>query len=172
MGATDNCDLDVAIVCTPSVLSPGTATVVCTATDDDGNESACSVDVTVLKGPFDCQFLRPLDGNVDNRINPGRTVPVKVKVTCQNVFDDGVTATIGDVVQIVGAGTPISNEVVDDAGQSSDDTSVMRLADGFYIYNLSTKDWPDDSGARFKVVVRIAKPGHVDTLCEVILKNK
>ena len=101
-----------------------------------------------------------------------RAKPVKVKVTCENVFDGGVTATIDEIVRIDGTGTPISNEVVEDSGQANDDGDVMRLADSFYIYNLSTKSWDDTSGARFKVVIRITKAGHADTLCEVILKSR
>ena len=72
------------------------------------------------------------------------------------------------------SGTPIANEVVEDAGLSSDSTSVMRLqaTDGFYIYNLSTAGWNSTSGTRFRVTLKVSKAGHVDTLCDVYLINK
>ncbi len=48
----------------------------------------------------------------------------------------------------------------------------LRLADSFYIYNLSTASWARISGARFRVTMRVQKAGHVDTLCDVYLINK
>ncbi|MGQ0614421.1 MAG: HYR domain-containing protein [Planctomycetaceae bacterium] len=172
--ATDNCDTDVAIVALPASVAPGTTAVVCTATDDDGNESQKSVQVTVLKGPFECRFLRPLDQNVDNLIQPGQTVPVKVRISCANIFEPGVLAVIDSAVQVDGQGTPIGNDLTEDSGASSDNGNVMRLvaADEQHIYNLSTKGWPKMAGARFRVTIRVTLAGHVDTLCDVILKNK
>lgn len=171
--ATDNCDPTVTLSCSPSVLSPGTTRVTCTAVDAAGNRSSSDVDVTLLKGPFDCQFLRPLDRNVDNEIRPGQTVPVKLKVTCENVVQTTVTAKI-DQIQLLDSsgGTPIANEVVADSGASNDNGDLMRLADGFYVYNLSTKTLLGMPGRRHKVMVRVSKAGHVDTLCEVILINR
>ena len=170
--ATDNADPEVSIVWTPASVAPGTTEVVFTATDDDGNQSQQSVQVTVLRGAFELRFLQPLDMNVDNKINPGRTVPVKVRVSCDNVFDAGVMAVIDRVERIDGSGTPIANEVIEDAGSSNDNGVTMRLADSFYIFNLSTADWATASGARFRVTVRISKSGHTDTLGSVILKNR
>ncbi|MCH8871177.1 HYR domain-containing protein, partial [candidate division KSB1 bacterium] len=49
--ATDNCDSNVNVVCTPasgSTFPVGTTTVSCTATDDAGNQASCSFDVTVV----------------------------------------------------------------------------------------------------------------------------
>lgn len=172
--ATDNCDPGPSVVCSPANVGPGITSVTCTATDDSGNESSCSVAVTVLKGPFECRFHRPLDGNVDNLVHPGRTVPIKVRVSCNNVFEAGATAMIDEVFQIDGAGTPIGNELVEDAGASSDNGPLMRLqaSDEFYIYNLSTASWPATKGARFRVTVRVVRQGHLDTICEVVLRNK
>jgi hypothetical protein len=172
--ATDTCDTEVAIVALPASVGPGTTEVVCTATDDDGNASQKAVQVTVLNGPFECRVLRPLDHNVDNLIKPGQRVPVKVRISCENTFEPGVMAVIDSAVQIDGEGTPIGNDLTEDSGASSDDGNVMRLvaADEHHIYNLSTKGWPTTAGARFRVTLRITMAGHVDTLCDVILKNK
>jgi hypothetical protein len=172
--ATDNCDVEPVVTCSPALLAPGTTEVTCTARDDDGNEATSVVSVTVLKGPLECRFLRPLDNNVDNVIQPRRTVPVKVRVTCDNVFDPAATATIDEIVQLDGGGTPVGNEIPEDAGASSDGGHAMRLdSDGeCYVYNLSTAGWPATSGARFRVTVRVRKSGHADALCEVVLRNK
>lgn len=51
ISATDNCDNNPTIVCTPasgSTFDIGTTTVNCVATDESGNESSCSFDVTVV----------------------------------------------------------------------------------------------------------------------------
>ncbi len=48
---TDNCDSNVAVVCTPasgSTFPVGTTGVNCTATDDAGNQASCSFGVTVV----------------------------------------------------------------------------------------------------------------------------
>jgi len=170
--ATDNCDPAVTIVLAPSSLAPGTHEVTCMATDDDGNAAAAAVSVTVLRGPFAGQFLRPLDETVDNLIQPGRTVPLKLKVTCDNVFETGATALIESVVRVDGVGTPVAHEAIGDAGLANDGGDRMRLADGHYAYNLSTRSWSGASGLRFRIVVVVSKPGHVDSRCEVVLKNK
>lgn len=49
--ATDICDADPTIVCDPlsgTVFPLGTTSVICTATDDSGNQSSCSFTVTVV----------------------------------------------------------------------------------------------------------------------------
>ncbi len=172
VSAHDNADPAPALGCSPTSVGPGTTTVDCTATDSAGNVGHASVSVTVLRGPFQVQFLRPLDGAVDNLVKAGQTVPVKVRVSCNNVFDSAATATVDGVTQIDGAGTPVANATVEDSGLSNDNGTAMRLADGSYIYNLSTKGWPSASGARFRVRVRVQEAVHVETFAEVILKNR
>jgi HYR domain len=171
VSATDNCDLGLTIICSPSTLSPGTTLVTCEVTDVAGNMSSIGFPVTVMKGAFDYELLNPLDGTADNKIRSGRTVPVKLRVSCDNVFDPTVTATIDLIEDMVGD-TVVANEVVDDSGLSNDQGSVMRLAGDMYIYNLKTSDWNQTKGARFRVTLRVAKPGHVDTICQFVLVNK
>jgi len=172
--ATDNCDPEVALVVAPGSVEPGTTGVVVTATDEDGNASQMTVQVTVLRGPFDVRFLRPLDGNVDNVIHAGRTVPVKIRVSCENVFEAGATAVIERVERLDASGTPVANEVVDDPGCGDDEDDSMRLRPcaELYVYQLKTRGWPTTSGTRFRVVVRVSKPGHVDTFASVVLRNR
>ncbi len=171
--ATDNCDPEPTVVVSPAAVGPGTTEVLVTAADDDGNRSERTVLVTVLKGPFECRFLRPLDGNVDNKIRPGRTVPVRIKVLCGNRFVEGATARVESVVQVDGAGTPVANDGdEDDADLVPDEGYLMRERGNHYVYHLRTRDWPATRGARFEVTIRVTKAGHADTLCKVFLKNR
>jgi hypothetical protein len=126
----------------------------------------------LLAGPFTCDVLPPLDGGVDNLIKVGQTVPIKLMVKYLGALETGASASIDRVVQIDGAGTPITNEVINDSGLTADGGTGLRFVDNAYIYNLSTKGWATTSGARFKVTIKVSKAGHVDTACEVILKNR
>lgn len=172
--ADDNCPGAPTVTCSPATLSPGTTSVACTATDSAGNMSQHQVSVTLLKGAFDCLVLRPLDPTVDNKIRPGQTIAVKLRVTCGNVFDSAVTASIDSVTNIAISGSPIANEVVEDSGVSNDNGNLMRLPIGneFFIYNLSSSSWTSTPGARFLLKLRIQKAGHVDTVCDVYFKNR
>jgi hypothetical protein len=173
LGATakDNCDPNPTLSCSPSTLSPGTTSVTVRAADADGNVSTKPVSVKVLKGAFSAVVMKPLEGTIDNLIKPGQVVPVQVKVTCDGAIVSTATVTIDDVLRIDGAGTPIE-QTIDDAGSSNDGGTALRWADGVYKHNLSTKGWPTASGARFKVIVRVAKEGHADALVSVILRNR
>ena len=168
----DNCGGSVATACDPTVLSPGLSTVTCTAVDAAGNHATTTVEVTVLKGPLDCEVLRPLDAHVDNRINPGQVVPIKLRVSCENIEISTATVTIDSIEILDATGTPIANETVEDPGLSEDDGVVFRQIDSHYHFNLSTAAWNDAKGTRHRVGIRIAKAGHVDSICYVFLLNK
>ncbi len=172
VSAQDNSGAAPTVTCVPATLAPGTTTVACTAADAAGNTATASVSVTVLRGAFTTLFLSPLEGASDNLIKSGQTVPVKVKVSCGGTFEAGATVTVHRVDQIDSTGTSVGNTVPEDSGLSNDGGNVFRLADGFYIFNLSTKGWTTTSGARFKVTVRVAKSGHVDTYAEAVLKSR
>jgi len=170
--ASDNCDPTPALSCSPTSVSPGMTTVDCTATDDAGNVAHASVNVTVLRGPFVVRFLSPLDDTVDNLIKAGQTVPLKISVSCGSDNETGATVAVHCVDQIDSTGTSVANTVPEDSGLANDGGNAFRLADGQYVYNLSTKGWVATSGARFRVRVRIQETGHVDTFAEVVLKNR
>ena len=96
--ATDVVDADPAVVCSPasgSVLPVGVTTVTCTATDDDGNSSSESFDVSIAHVDpvaWSATWGEPVatDGGAFSA-NRGRTIPVKVEL-----FADGVEQTSGD----------------------------------------------------------------------------
>ena len=171
VSATDNCDTDLAVTCSPSTLSPGTTIVTCMVSDTAGNMSTAQFPVTVMKGAFDYELMNPLDGTADNKIRAGRTVPVKLRVSCDNVFEPNVTASV-DKIELLSGGTVVANEVVEDSGLANDEGPYMRLDVDKYIYNLKTSDWDQTKGTRFLVTLRVTKAGHVDTICEFVLVNK
>ncbi|MBK9386107.1 MAG: HYR domain-containing protein [Planctomycetes bacterium] len=170
--ASDNADATLDIECSPSSLSPGSHVVGLTVADDAGNRATTGVQVLVLRGPLACQLLRPLDANVDNKIRPGQTVPIKVVVGCEGGFDPSLSVRIAAIYQLGSGGTPIDNAVVEDSGLSNDAGALLRLDVDKYIYNLSTAHWPTQSGARFEVELSIEKPGHVPTPLRFYLRNR
>ncbi|MBK9386744.1 MAG: HYR domain-containing protein [Planctomycetes bacterium] len=168
----DNCDTQPLAECSPATLLPGITPVTITARDADGNAATTTVLVTVLRGAFQCEVLRPLDPHVDNRIHAGRVVPIKLRVACEGHEVTDATVTIDAIERLATDGTPIANELVEDPGASQDGGNLFRLATNQYHYNLSTSGWVSMSGVRHRVTVRIQKAGHVDTLCEIYLVNR
>jgi hypothetical protein len=170
--ATDACDGAAIVTCSPTLLSPGTTTVTCTATDADGNVATHDVEVVVRKGAYAIQVLRPLDGNVDNRIRVGQTVPLKVRVTCDNAPVTGLVPVLAEVERIDGAGTPIANLPGEDDGLSEDEGSAFRETTEHYVFHLSTSGWDVPSGGRVRVTVLVQESGRVDTLASVVLQAR
>ncbi len=170
--ATDNCDPAVEIECDPATVPPGVHSVLCTARDSAGNEASATLTVEVLRGPFQCTLLRPLDPNVDNEIRAGRVVPLKLRLRCGNACVTDAVVTVDAIEALSSVGTPISNEQVDDPGSSHDNGNEFRLTGNKYQFLLQTTSWNPAAGIRHRIVIRIEKPGHADTLCEVFTVNR
>jgi hypothetical protein len=168
----DNCDAQPVAECSPATLLPGETLVTLTARDADGNAASTTVLVTVLRGAFDCEVLRPLDPHVDNRIHAGRVVPIKLRVACEGHEVMDAQVTVDAIERLATDGTPIANELVEDPGAAHDGGNVFRVTTDQYHYNLSTSGWVATSGVRHRVTVRIQKAGHVDTLCAIYLVNR
>ncbi|MBL8897262.1 MAG: HYR domain-containing protein, partial [Planctomycetes bacterium] len=168
----DNCDTQPIAECSPATLLPGITPVTITARDADGNAATTTVLVTVLRGAFHCEVLRPLDPHVDNRIHAGRVVPIKLRVACEGHEVTDATVTIDAIERLATDGTPIANELVEDPGASQDGGNLFRLSTSQYHYNLSTSGWVGTSGVRHRVTVRIQRAGHVDSLCAIYLINR
>jgi hypothetical protein len=169
--AVDNYDPAPILASSPSVLEPGTTTVTVTAVDQDGNEAQRSVVVTVLCGAFDVRFILPLDVRIDNRFARGRIVPVWILVRCGGTIVSDASAWIHEVVAIDGSGTPISADLDDDE-EDADEGTAMRRVLGTYVHLLSTAGWPSASGQRFRLTVRVARTGHVDSFAHVFLRYR
>ena len=98
--ATDLADPSPTVGCSPASgthIPTGTTTVTCTATDASGNDRSASFDVHVTYVRpvlWSATWGEPVATTGSTFIaNPGRTVPVKVRI-----FADGVEQTHGEVV--------------------------------------------------------------------------
>jgi hypothetical protein len=96
--ATDVVDAAPDVACSPasgSHFDVGTTTVTCTASDASGNTSSDAFDVTVrFVAPHaaTATWLEPVAGGGSTyEVNPGRTIPVKVRL-----FVDGVERSSGE----------------------------------------------------------------------------
>jgi hypothetical protein len=172
VSATDNGGAAPTLVLSPSSVLPGTTSVVCTATDGAGNAAAATVAVTVLRGAFTVTIQKPLEVGVDNLVKSGQTVPLKVTVACGSAPASGITVLLDGVDALAADGSTLGNALPEDSGLANDGGNTFRLADGQHVFNLSTKGWSGTSGARFRVRMKVVAPGHVDTLAEVVLKNR
>jgi hypothetical protein len=81
--ASDSCDSSVPVVlshASGSVFGVGTTTVTATATDDSGNSSSCTFNVTVLYNFTG--FFSPVENPPTfNLVNAGRAIPVKFSLS-------------------------------------------------------------------------------------------
>jgi hypothetical protein len=89
-------------------------------------DPVCTVDV-----------LPPLAVGVENMVQKGRVVPVKIRVTCDGQVVAGLTPAIqlfkGDKT---GMPDSAADALVTESVSGTDTTGVMRAADSMYIYNL------------------------------------
>ena len=108
-----------------------------TVTDDDGGVSE-SKTASINAGTG--SFLPPLaDQPVADKLKNGQVLPVKVKITdCKGVAVTTLTPTItmssGDLT--TGVEDNVTQSIQVGSVSSADTGNVMRLADGFYMYNL------------------------------------
>lgn len=160
----DACDPSPTVLIAPPAVGPGRYEVTVAAIDDDGNRASVVIPVYVVKPPLECQVLRPLDGNVDNRVRAGRTVPIRLKVTCDNIAVRDATVTIDAITQLDGDGTPVAN---DSGEEELDAESAFTLRGDRYHMNLSTAGWDGTRGARYEVLLRVRRDGHADAFCSI-----
>jgi len=170
--ATDNCDGNPSIVCTPAsgtLLGPGAHTITATATDFSGNVSTCTFTVTVLT-PLRVVFASPLeDDNIANNstldgadaagtaeivnyFNSGSRIPHKVKLL--NCSGADVTDTIASLVKVTievtqrtGTYLQATTATVLPANYTGtgDAGNRMVLVDHHFQYNLNTTGYLSDT---------------------------
>ena len=122
--------------------------------DDDGGYFDQSFAAADTLGTYTATFKAPLKDGYKNIAKLGSVIPVKIQVLdCHGAPVTDRTLTIrlikGDTTDEAEAGAV----VVDATSVSAADTdNVMRLADGFYIYNLATKGLA--TGTPFTILVK------------------
>jgi large repetitive protein len=116
-------------------------TVTGTAKDDDGGMSpALSIFSGSTTGVYSNGFRAPIQDNERNIAKYGNVVPVKVALT--NPCTGGTVTNVSLFVQLLKG---LNGEYIEDvntvteSASAADSGQQMRVADGMYIYNLSTK---------------------------------
>jgi hypothetical protein len=146
--ATDVVDDAPAVVCAPasgSTFPVGTTTVSCTATDDRGNTSSATFDVTVEHvAPYPelsaaATWLEPVAGSGGTFVaNRGRTIPVKVRL-----FVDGHerrTGNAGLTLTPCGGGTSRFVDLVWGGGRWNHALDTSPLAGSCYEVSATIGD--------------------------------
>ena len=130
----------------------GTKTMTAVATDDDGGVSA---PVTATVRIEAATVLPPLRSGTENLVQRGQVVPVKVAVGCEGVTRTDLAPAIRLATRdVTGLSDAAADTDVPVSVSSADSAGVMRLADGFYLYNLkvpNSSDWP--AGKELTVLV-------------------
>jgi len=141
--------------------TPGQYTVTVSVTDKDGetgSDSDANNRVTVRQ-IYSIQYLEPFthsttDSYVINSAKAGRTVPVKVRITddCTGqAYGGSQSAPSVGIAKTVAPDSSVSDgiEAYADAGASNANDRYFRWStDGFWIYNLDTKNvtWGTQTG--------------------------
>jgi hypothetical protein len=124
-------------------LNPGCydLTVTGTAKDDDGDTSTpLAIYSNSATSVYGRAFKAPIMDNERNIAKYGNVVPVKVVLT-----NTCTGATVTNVPLFITIAKGVGNEAIEDTNliaesvSAADSGSQMRVADGMYIYNLSTK---------------------------------
>lgn len=137
--ATDLVDATPLVVCdrsSGSTFPLGVTTVTCTATDDAGKQSTATFRVTVALEWS--ALLAPIGNDGRSAFKAGSTVPVKFRLTGDSAPATGTPATLS--VAKVGAASG-SGDITVVSTTGADAGSMFRVADGQYVFNLSTKGW-------------------------------
>jgi hypothetical protein len=131
--------------CAPHIVSA-------TATDKDGGVSLPRS--TTVSGNYQAHFQEPLNEGVNNAVQKGRVVPVKVTVTCNGVAMTGLSPAIQLLTGDQTTGVESVTDYVDTTSASgADTTGVMRASGSSYIYNLQVPSTAA-AGALFTIRVR------------------
>lgn len=128
-----------------TLLAPGCHTVSATATvsDEDGGSGTSGAGSVSQADVYAVSFQAPIRDDVRNVAKYGNVVPVKVVITSSCT---GLPVTTGPLAIQVVKGNVTDDVTVDDSNaavtesvSNADSGTQMRVADGKYIYNLSTK---------------------------------
>jgi len=146
--------------------APGTYTARVVVEDNQGLASNEMTDDITVNQTYTVTFLKPFDTSnpnlaIINKAKAGRTVPVKVQVydDCALEFldgsDDAPSIAFGEATGTNGA-TSDTVEVYTDAGASNSNDKYFRWStDGFWIYNLNSKELNLVTGRTYRIDVKV-----------------
>jgi len=151
-----------------SFLSCGTHTVTAQAKDKNDGVSAPFSSGSV--SAFEAHFLAPLNEGMNNLVQKGKVIPVKISIGCNGVPLTGLAPAI----QLLTGDQTTGNETVADevetlSSSAADTTGIMRTADSMYIYNLQVPSTasigalytirvrPFGTGADMRIILKIRK---------------
>jgi hypothetical protein len=99
-------------------------------------------------------FQAPIKDGTRNIVKAGNVIPVKLSFRdCNGIFVTGRTLEIRVMQGIVNPeDTSDGSAVIVESVSSADTTGVMRMADGQYMYNLSTKGL--NSGQDYTIAIK------------------
>ncbi len=144
-------------------LEPGchTISVVAQVSDEDGGTGTSSATTQTID-VYASSFLAPIRDDVRNIAKYGNVVPVKVQTISS--CGSGVTSTSTPLFLTIAQGQDaLLDDSVDDSStvvatsvSNADSGTQMRVADGKYIYNLTTKSM--SAGKDYTIRVRSGSP--------------
>jgi hypothetical protein len=155
-------------------LNPGcyNLTVTGTAKDDDGGTSpALPIYSNSQTSVYGKGFRPPIMDNERNIAKYGNVVPVKVMLTntCTGATVTNVTLYIS-TVQGVGSEILEDTNVVAESASAADTTGQMRVVDGMYLYNLTTKSMTANKD--YTVRIRVGNPTTGPIILAAVLQPK
>ena len=152
----------------------GTYSVTVTAKDKDGGISD-PVTSTATVNVYDGVVLPPLSLGVDNLVQKGQVVPVKIRFSCHGVPLNGLTPAIqllkGDKT---GQPNDAPDEVITESVSGADTTGVMRNVDSMYLYNLRVPTAINGvglvKGNQLTIRIRPFAPGNTTSRIDIVLQ--
>jgi hypothetical protein len=137
-------------------VNPGTATASYTfaATDNHFGSTDTKTFQILESCGTTATFLAPIKDGVRNIVKTGNVVPVKLSlVDCNGTAVTTKTLYIRLVSGVVNPGdVEEGNQLLQESVSGADSSGVMRLADGRYMYNLTTKGLTNNQS--YTIVVR------------------
>lgn len=120
---------------------------------------------------YEAHFRQLLDESVNNTVQLGRTVPVKISIGCESNPLMGLQPAIKLFKGDQTVERENSSDAIETLASSADTTGVMRPVEGGYTYNLKV---PNDtrSGDKFTIRVRPFGDGNTEASMYVVLKIK
>jgi hypothetical protein len=150
-----------------------TLSVVGTVTDDDGGSANLPIASTQQVDAYTASFQAPIKDGERNLAKAGNVVPVKVKLvsSCTGAAITTTTLYVEVVKGIVSADEVVDgNTVITTSVSAADSGTQMRIADGGYIYNLSTK--PLTTGQDYTIRIHVGSTGGPVILTAVLRTSK